>query len=108
MLYEVEADIREKQLEGQAKLDHRSRHGLPVVEAFFGWIHQQRNRLDLVSSEPFPKALVSIAEREASLRSFLGDPEVTKPFGAPPAVTPAVVKNPGLRSKVEPMSRLPG
>jgi transposase len=75
-LYRVEAEIRKAKLEDQAKQDYRSRHSLPVVETFFGWVHEQRNRLDLLNSNPFAKALVYAAEREASLRIFLGDPDV--------------------------------
>ena len=44
--------------------------------AFFGWVFEQRKRLDLLSSDPFAKALVYAAEREASLKIFLGDPDV--------------------------------
>jgi len=75
-LYRIEADIREQSLEGQAKLDYRRRHSLTVVEGFFGWVDQQRHRLDLLPSDPFAKALVYAAEREGSLRIFLGDPDV--------------------------------
>jgi transposase len=76
-LYRVEAEIRKQQLEGQAMQAWRSRHSLPVVDAFFGWVHEQRNRLDLLNSDPFAKALVYVAEREAALRIFLGDPQVS-------------------------------
>jgi transposase len=75
-LYQHEAEIRKRKLEGQAKQDYRARHSLPVVDAFFGWLQEQRNRLDLVTSDPFSKALVYAAERAASLRIFLGDPDV--------------------------------
>jgi hypothetical protein len=47
-----------------------------VVEAFFDWLHTQRNRHDLLGSDPFAKALAYAAEREDSLRLFLGDPDV--------------------------------
>ena len=75
-LYRHEAELRQQQLEGQARQDYRTRHSLPIVECFFGWLHEQRNRLDLLPSDPFSKALVYAAEREASLRIFLGDPDV--------------------------------
>jgi transposase len=76
VLYRIEADIRKNALEGQAKLDYRSRHSVAVVEGFFGWVDQQRHRLDLLPRDPFAKALGYAAEREASLRIFLGDPDV--------------------------------
>jgi transposase len=75
-LYRVEARIRDEGLQGQAKQDHRSRHSLPVVEAFFGWVGHQRRRLDLIPRDPFAKALGYVAERQAALRIFLGDPDV--------------------------------
>ncbi len=59
------------------RLEYRSRYSLLIVDAFFGWIHQQRNRLDLVNSDPFSRVLVYVAGREASLRIFLGDPDVS-------------------------------
>jgi transposase len=75
-LYRIESDIRKNALEGQAKLGYRSRHSVAVVEGFFDWVDQQRHRLDLLPRDPFAKALGYAAEREASLRIFLGDPDV--------------------------------
>jgi transposase len=75
-LYEVEQTIRDRKLEGEAKLAYRSRHALPVVDAFFGWCHAQRQRLDLVNSAPLAKALVYADGRQAPLRVYLGDPDV--------------------------------
>ena len=75
-LYRVEAQIREKALEGQAKLDYRSRHAAPIVEAFFVWCHNQRSRMDLVNSDPLAKALVYAENHQAQLKVYLGDPEV--------------------------------
>jgi transposase len=75
-LYAVEQAIRDRKLAGAAKLEYRSRHALPVVDAFFGWCHDQRQRLDLVNSAPFAKALVYADGRQAPLRVYLGDPDV--------------------------------
>jgi len=75
-LYRVEQQIREKALEDQAKLDYRSRHAAPIVDAFFGWCHQQRQRMDLVNSDPLAKALVYAENHQAQLKVYLGDPEV--------------------------------
>ncbi len=72
----MEQQIRDRQLDGAAKLEHRSRHALPVVEAFFGWCHNQRQRVDLVTSAPFAKALLYADRRQAELRVYLGDPDV--------------------------------
>lgn len=75
-LYRIEADIRQRQLEGEAKRQYRSRHSQPLVEAFFGWCYAQRQRMDLVKSDPLAKALAYADERRAPLRVFLGDPDV--------------------------------
>jgi transposase len=75
-LYQVEAQIRERDLQDQAKLDYRSRHALPVVDAFFAWVHAQRQRTDLVNSAPLAKALVYADNHQAQLRVYLGDPAV--------------------------------
>ena len=75
-LYQVEAQIREQGLEDQAKLDYRSRHALPIVDAFFAWVQTQRQRTDLVNSAPLAKALVYADNHQAQLRVYLGDPAV--------------------------------
>ena len=75
-LYRVEQQIREKGLEGQAKLDYRSRHALPIAEAFFAWCHQQRQRIDLLNTDPLAKALVYADNHQEQLKVYLGDPEV--------------------------------
>jgi len=75
-LYQVEAQIRARELAGQAKLDYRRDHALPIVDAFFAWCHQQRQRTDLVNSAPLSKALVYADNHQAQLRVYLGDPAV--------------------------------
>jgi len=75
-LYRVEQQIRDKALDGQKKLDYRSRHALPIAEAFFAWCHEQRQRIDLVNSDPLAKALVYAENHQAQLKVYLGDPDV--------------------------------
>ena len=75
-LYRIEQQIRDKALEGQGKLDCRSRHALPVVEAFFGWCHEQRQRMDLVNSDPQAKAIVYAENHREQLKVYLSDPDV--------------------------------
>ena len=75
-LYRVEAEIRDQALDAAAALAHRARHAHPVVEGLFGWCRAQRQRLDLIPSDPLAKALVYAGEREAALRVYLGDPQV--------------------------------
>jgi len=75
-LYRVEAQIRDQQLEGKAKLDYRSRHAHLAAEAFFAWVHAQRQRIDLVNSAPLAKALAYADNHRAQLRVYLGEPDV--------------------------------
>lgn len=75
-LYQVEQSIRERRLDGQDKLDYRSRHSKPKVEAFFAWCREQRQRMDLVNSEPLAKALTYVANRAEQLCVYLGDPDI--------------------------------
>jgi len=75
-LYRVEQQIRQKGLEGQEKLDYRSHHALPIVDAFFGWCRQQRQRMDLVNSDPLAKAVTYAENHQAQLKVYLSDPDV--------------------------------
>lgn len=76
ILYRVEAEIRECGADAEQILALRSARSLPVVEAFYAWCHEQRQRLDLVNSHPLSKALKYASEREHALRVFLSDPYV--------------------------------
>jgi len=75
-LYRVEQQIRDKQLEGRKKLDYRSRHAAPITDAFFAWCHEQRQRMNLVNTDPLAKALVYAENHQAQLKVYLGDPDV--------------------------------
>lgn len=75
-LYVHESHLREEALCGTEKLAYRTQHSLPVVEAFFGWCHEQRQRIDLVKSNPLSKALAYALKRQHELKVFLSDPEV--------------------------------
>jgi transposase len=75
-LYEHEAYLRDKSISGQEKLAWRTKNSLPVVEAFFGWCYEQRQRIDLVKSNPLSKALAYVMKREQALKVFLSDPDV--------------------------------
>jgi len=75
-LYRVEREIKDKGLEGEAKLQARSQHARPVVDQFWVWCDAQRNRMDLVPSNPLAKALKYALDRVAELQVFLSDPDV--------------------------------
>ncbi len=56
-LYRVEAEIRERGLEGIDKLTYRANHAKPLVDAFFAWVDQQCHRPDLLPKNPLATAL---------------------------------------------------
>ena len=76
-LYAAEKAIRKGNLKGPAKLAHRRERSAPAVDAFFAWCKAQRQRLDLLPSSPFSKALAYAAQRESGLRVFLDAPNVS-------------------------------
>ena len=68
--------IRERALEGQAKLAYRTEHSEPLVSAFWRWCEAQCLRGDLLPSNPLSKALHYARARRTPLQVFLSDPEV--------------------------------
>lgn len=75
-LYAQEKTIREKGLNETQALAHRQQHTQPIVDQFFAWVWEQRQRMDLLPSEAFTKALQYAHTREHALRVFLTDPNV--------------------------------
>lgn len=75
-LYEHEAQIHEKQLEGAAKLQARAEQSKPVVEAFFSWLEQELSQSALLPTNPFTQAAVYALKRKPGLEVFLADPDV--------------------------------
>jgi transposase len=75
-IYEHEAYLREKEIDGREKLNYRTESSLPVVDAFFSWCYKQRQRIDLVKSNPLSRALAYAMKREQALKVFLSDPDV--------------------------------
>ncbi len=75
-LYEHEAYLRDNSISGQKKLAYRTENSLPVVDAFFSWCYEQRQRIDLVKSNPLSKALAYAMKRQQELKVFLSDPDV--------------------------------
>ena len=75
-LYGFEAHIREKAFDGEKALAYRARHSKPVVDAFFEWCHQQRQRPELINSHPLAKALVYVSNHQTQLSVYLSDPSV--------------------------------
>jgi len=75
-IYQLEKQIKEKQLTGEAKLKYRTEYIKPLVDVFFAWCYEQRQRIDLVNSNPLAKALKYATEREHALKVFLNDAAV--------------------------------
>lgn len=75
-LYAIEDEIRQQNLTGEAKRQHRVTHSKPRVEAFFDWIDRQFERQGLLPSSPFTVALAYARERRAGLEVYLEDPDV--------------------------------
>ncbi len=75
-LYEFEKLIKKKKITGQKKLTYRCEHSKPVVEKFFHWCREQRQRLDLTNSNPLAKVLVYVDNHLDQLKVFLENPEV--------------------------------
>ena len=75
-LYTLEKQIRDQQMQGIEKQYYRQVHSKPVVDAFYDWCHEQRQRIDLVNSNPLSKALKYVIKRQAELTVYLSDPQV--------------------------------
>jgi len=75
-LYTLEKQIRDQQLKGEDKQHYREEHSKPVIDAFYDWCDEQRQRIDLVNSNPLSKALNYVIKRRTELTVYLSDPEV--------------------------------
>lgn len=75
-VYEVEAEIRERKLTGEAKGLHRLTHAKPHVERFFEWVDEQFTNQGLLPSNLLTKALAYARERRTQLKVFLDDAAV--------------------------------
>jgi len=75
-LYQVETHIRKKKMNLADTLACRAEHAKPAVDAFFAWCEAQCQRMDLVPSSPFSKALKYVRSRDAQLRLYLCDPQL--------------------------------
>ncbi|WP_276315830.1 IS66 family transposase [Parashewanella hymeniacidonis] len=76
LLYKNEKHIREKEMPADKALRYRQDKSEPVVYRFFNWVHEQRQRPELLPSNPLRVALEYTAERESQLKVFLTNPHV--------------------------------
>jgi len=75
-LYQHEQQIRDKNLEGDAKQAYRTEKSEPIVKQFWAWCENQCQRSNLLPKDPFAKALSYAMARQHALHVFLSDPEV--------------------------------
>lgn len=75
-LYRIEKNIREYSHTGEQKRQIRQKESSPLVDEFFNWCHQERQRPELVKTNPLSKALAYAMNHQSSLRVFLDDPDV--------------------------------
>ncbi|WP_220783767.1 IS66 family transposase, partial [Shewanella sairae] len=75
-LYEIEKHIRENLTYGYEILAYRQKYSEPIVDTFFNWLYEQRQRPEILPSNPFSKALSYALERKTELKVFLSDPAV--------------------------------
>lgn len=76
-LYDIEEEIRDQKLTGEAKRLHRLTHSKPHVEAFFDWVDRRLEAHGLRPKDPFINAVHYARERRAGLEVFLADPDVS-------------------------------
>ena len=76
-IYEAEKEIKKQKLTGQKKKNYRQQYSKPAIDAFFSWCYDQRQRIDLVKTDPLSVAINYAQNRENELRVFLDDPEVS-------------------------------
>ena len=73
-LYDVEKQIREAHLVGQARRAYRIAQARPVAHKFFAWIDTQFEAQGLLPSSPLTSAMAYVRERRAALEVYLSDP----------------------------------
>lgn len=87
-LYQYEKEIRKLQEREEKRknsdptklrekiLKVRSEKSEPMVRAFFHWCYEQRQRTDLINSNPLSKALQYTENHQQQLKTYIGDPDV--------------------------------
>lgn len=75
-LYEIEREIGERSLDGEAKLAIRATQSQPIVKTFFAWLEEQLVAHALLPTSPFTRAALYALERRKGLEVFLSDPDV--------------------------------
>ena len=77
ILYKNEKHIKDKITNPTDALAYRQKYSEPIVTQFFAWIYEQRQRIDLIPTNPLTKALKYVNERQVELKVFLSNPAVS-------------------------------
>ena len=75
-LYGIEKHLQPELVSVIESLNYRQQYSEPIVNEFFKWVHQQRQRTDFLPSNPPAKALAYAHERQIQLKVFLANPHV--------------------------------
>jgi transposase len=75
-LYQIEKEIREKNLADEAKQRVRGEKSKPIVAEFFEWLKKELAASALIPSNPFTDAANYAFKRKKDLEVFLADPDV--------------------------------
>ena len=75
-LYRIEKQIRESNIASDEKKQIRQQESRALVDEFFSWCLRERQRPELIKTNPLSKALAYAESRQDSLRVFLDDPDV--------------------------------
>ena len=75
-LWEIEKQIKEQELEGEAKRLYRLEHSKPVVDQFFAWVKEQLKDDALLPTNRLTKALNYVNKRKDALQLFLTNPDI--------------------------------
>jgi hypothetical protein len=75
-LYQIEHEIKRRELTGEAKRIVRQNLSKPKVQGFLRWVDRTFEQQGLLPSNPLTKALAYIRERRDGLQVYLNDPDV--------------------------------
>jgi transposase len=75
-LYQIEKSIRVQGLDGEAKRAVRIEQAKPIVDRLFEYVQDQLQRMTLLPSDPYAKALGYLHARTDALSVYLEDPTV--------------------------------
>ena len=75
-LYRHEKEIKRKNLSTEKKLRYRAEHSKPIVDAFFAFCEEQKQRSDLLPDDTWMKGLNYALNRTRQLKVFLESPDV--------------------------------